>query len=676
MAGQPNVGKSTFINSVLGSYVSHVANWPGVTVSINVIEALIDNEKVCLIDLPGTNSLSGGSEEERIAARFLIEEDYDNVVIVVDAVVLKRSMYLALQILELRGIGVIAINKIDMALKAGIHINKSLLEKRLQKPVVLMSAADGEGVDEVIRKAMERQHVRYLDVNYGDLEYYITMIEKELYGKVKGNPRWYAAEFMLGNKVVEEKLKALEVYEKLVSLREEAKKELGDLGKIVIESRWKKIEELLSGVIEKERVVTTKESKILEWMDKIMLHPILGIIASFLILFTIMSIAFTVNTGFPLNIIMEAVGRKDIATLLEHYSISGILGEVFNAISVVVKNALPPPVGSLIGDGIILGVGTVLSFFPLVFTVYLLLALLEDSGLASRIAVAMDPLFRPAGLSGKAVFPIVISMGCNVAGVPTARVMRTKSAKIATIIPLPLVPCQARLVVLLALASVLPGMLKALSILYVYTLALGLFLIIAAIIKKIIGSDEVEELIMEIPPYHVPKLRVISWIAWDNAKHFLEKAGTVILIFSVILWFLVNTGPQGFVNSIDQSWGAIIGKALEYIPMAVLGLGKEASWIVSLSMLVGTVAKEVVLETLAILTGTSNVYQMVTKLGLSVPQVLGLMVAITLYIPCVATIAVIRSETGSWKWTLLSIVISITLSMVVSYITVSILRLW
>ena len=674
VAGQPNVGKSTFINTVIGSYVSHVANWPGVTVSIKVIEAELDGNKFCLIDLPGTYSLSGGSEEEKIAAKFLIKEEYDSVIIVLDAVALKRTMYLALQILELRGKGIIAINKVDRALRTGIHVNKSLLEKRLQRSVVEMSAARGTGVEEVLKLALKEQQEKYIRINYGDLEYYITELERELYGKVPGNPRWFAAEFMLGNEIVEEELKKVEVYEKALKLRESARRELGELEKIVVESRWKKINEILKGVIEIEKVIIEPKNKLLKLLDEIMFHPIAGMLASFFILFSIMTLAFTVNTGFPLNVIAELSGLDQLAEAIESYSISSILSNFFDTIARATKSSVSGPLGSLIGEGVILGVGTVLSFFPLVFTVHLLLALLEDSGLAARIAVAKDPLFRPVGLNGKAVFPIVISMGCNVAGVPASRVMRSGNSKLASIMALPLIPCQARLVVLLALASALPGSLKVLSVFYVYVLSIILFLLVAYVVKRSIGLDEVEEIVMELPPYHVPKLGVVSWMAWDNAKHFIQKAGTVILAFSIMLWLLTNVGPTGLTASVEESWSALIGKTLEFIPAVVLEAPKSSAWVISLSMFVGTIAKEVVLETMAILTGTSNLSQVVNKLGLGAPQVIALMVAITLYVPCIATVAVIKSETGSWKWTLLSVIISIILSIVFSHLTLKILQ--
>jgi len=671
--GQPNVGKSTLVNALVGSYASEVANWPGVTVDVKVIETEYEGIKLCLLDLPGCYSLSGGSEEERVTAKFLLTEKYDNILIIADATVLRRSMYLVLQVLELKGIGVITINKIDMAMKAGIHINTSLLSKRLKKPVVLVSAAESSGIDTLIDELLKPQQEEYVRIEYGDLEYFVVEMSKLLEGRVPGNPRWFAAEFLLGNSLVEELLRKLDVYKDLSKLRELAQEEVKDIGRVIINSRWKKIDEILEGVIEYERVIESGSNIILEKLDAILLNPVSGILASFLILIGILTLAFTINTGFPLNVIFESLGLKNVATVLETYSISGILGMMFDRLASFIASSIPYPWGDLIGNGIIVGVGTVLSFFPLIFTVYFLLALLEDSGVAARIAVAMDPVFRPVGLSGKAIFPIVISMGCNVAGVPATRVLRSRKAKIAAILGLSFIPCQARLVVLLAIASVLPPLLRSLSIAFIYLVSLLLFMSVAFIYIKFTKKEQEEYLILELPPYHVPKLRVINWMAWDNAKHFLKKAGTVILVFSIILWLVTNTGPHGFVKDVDEGWGALLGKLLTPLTHAILMTNDYASWIISFSMIAGAVAKEVTLETLAVLTGTSNAVKIVKMLGLNYAQTVALMVGITLYIPCVATIAAIYSETKSMKITLGALILSITISMVISALTLRIL---
>ncbi len=668
IVGQPNVGKSTFINALLGKYVTEIANWPGATVEVKVIEARIEGKDVCLIDLPGTYSLSSSSEEERVTAEFLLKEQFDNVILLGDSTAPRRTLYLIVQALELLGIGVIALNKYDMALKVGIHINAEALSKKLGKPVFLISAITSEGIYDVIRKALEKQSPKYIEIDYKDLEYYVVHLS-QIFSKLelKGNKRWYAVEFLLGNPVVEELIRTLdeEAFSRALEVREKAAKELGDLRKIAIDARLDFINEVLDGVIFKEKVADKETSRVARFLDDVFLHPIAGIVASLALLFGVFAIAFTVNTGYPLNVILSSFGLNGPAEVLENYNLAGMLSSLFDSLSGLVKSALPSPIGPLLVDGVISGVGAVLTFFPLIFTIYLLLALLEDSGIAPRIAVAMDPLFRAIGLNGKAIFPSIVSLGCNVPGVMATRVLKERESRIALALTIPFLPCQARLVVLLALASTLPSPMNSLSLAFVYALSLATFMIVNAVILKLIFKKSEDSLLLELPPYHVPKLRVVSWMAWNNAKHFLRKAGTVILFFSILLWFLTHVSPAGtFVENEAESLAALIGKSLEVIPAVVLETSKDSSWILSFSMFAGSVAKEIVLETLAVLTGTSSVKQMVSALHLSYAQVIGFMVAVALSVPCVATIAAIRSETNSWKLTVASILLSTIISII------------
>jgi len=653
VVGQPNVGKSTFINVLLGKYVSHVANWPGVTVDIKVIRVEYDGKEICLYDFPGVYSLSPTSEEEKIAVREFVEEDFDNYILIADMTSLKRTMYLVVQSLELKGKGVVALSKADEAEKVGIHVNVSLIAKRLGFPVVAFSSYGMKGVEDVLEEALRPQKFKELYINYGDLEYFVNKIASLLEGKVKGNPRWYAAEALANNPVAWEEIEKAGAKEEVEKVVKEAEKEIGkDLAKLIISERWKFIERLLEGAISVEKVV--KEAWWTKVLDSLLLNPIAGPFAAFAILFLVLFVAFSINTGFPANVLFEAMGLKGLARAVESFNTSELLGQLFNYLSETVKATVPGFWGELLGEGVISGVGAVLSFFPLIFTIYFLLALLEDSGVAPRIAVAMDPVFRPVGLTGKAVFPLIISVGCNVPGVMSSRVMESPELRKAVAMNVMYVPCQARLVVFLALASLLPAWARALSIASVYMYSITVFIVMTYITSKLLFKvKERPELIMELPPYHVPKLKIILWITWDQAKHFLEKAGTIILIFSVLLWFLMKSGLAGAV-----------GQALEPVSEWALGLRGEAAKVVNVAMIAGTVAKEVVLDVLAISAGTSDVKAAARALGIAPAQALALMFAIAVYVPCVATMAMMRAELGSWKYVALSVAISILLSIV------------
>jgi len=348
------------------------------------------------------------------------------------------------------------------------------------------------------------------------------------------------------------------------------------------------------------------------------------------------------------------LGLDSLAEAAESYNTSEILGSFFDSLAEAARNALPDPWGSLVGDGIIAGVGAVLSFFPLIFTVYFLLAVLEDSGVAPRIAVALDPLFRVVGLTGKAIFPMIISMGCNVPGVLSSRVMESAALRKAVAMNVMYVPCQARLVVFLALASLLPPWSRALSVLAVYAYSLLVFIVTTYISAKLIFKvKEKAELVMELPPYHVPKLRILLWMTWDQAKHFLKKAGTIIFVFSVILWFVLE-------SSVSQA----IGKAFEPLSEWALGLKGEAAEVINVAMLAGTVAKEVVLDVIAI----SNIKEAAAALGITPVQALALMFAVAVYVPCIATIAVMKEELESWRLVALSVGVSIIISILTAKI--------
>ena len=655
--GQPNVGKSTFINTLIGRYVSDVANWPGVTVDIKVLKVSFDGKEICLHDFPGMYSLSGFSEEERLAAEVFIEEDYHNNILIVDSVAVRRTLYLVVQALELKGKGVIALNKYDEAEKLGIHINASALSKRLGFPVVLMSVYNMIGVEDVIKEAMKNQKVKYLEIDYGDLEAYVNKIAELFKGKVRDNPRWYAAEYLIGNPIVSEKAEKLGIKEEADKVLEEARRELGeDLAKLTISKRWEFIDKVLEGVIEKEKIV--KEGGFAEFLDKLFVKPIVGQLLSLLIIFSILFMGFTINTGFPLDIILESVGLKGVAKLLDQYNLSNLLGSAFDQLAKLCS-PLPSPVGPALSRGVIPGVGAVLSFFPLIFTIYFFMALLEDSGIAPRIAMSMDPLFRPVGLTGKAVFPMIIGMGCNVPAVLSSRVMESPKLRRAVALNIMYVPCQARLVVFLALASILPRYIQALAVFSVYIYSLIIFLVMTKLtLLLVFKTKEKEDLILELPPYHIPKLKIVMWITWDQSKHFLKKAGTVIFAMSLIMWFLLTYGPSKGV-----SWGQLIGHHLSPIADFVLNLRGKAADIVSFAMIAGTVAKELVLDTIAISSGASDVIKALkVVLGLNPAQAIGLMYAIAVYLPCVATFAMMLSEVESKRLVLLSTLVSIILS--------------
>ncbi len=628
VVGQPNAGKSTFFNQVTGKPSSMVGNWPGVTVSVKMVEVEIDGKRVCLVDLPGVYTLA----EDMVTGPYLAKEMIPSIVLV-DALNLKRGLMLAIEVLEFGLARVIAINKMDLAMKKGLHIIKNKLEKALKTEIILMSAALGEGVEEVIEKALYA-HEKSIRIDYGDLEEYITKLEEYIDHPKR---RAMAIMILLGSKWAREYLR-----EGGEMVLDEIYKVYKDPALVIIKKREEFVDKILEEVIVYER--TVEESKLLQKLDEVFLNPILGPLLSFVILLGMFTVVFTINTGFPLNLWIK------VPTL------SDLLSSFFDTLAEAAKS-LGWPLGTILGEAVIPGVGAVLSFLPLILMVYLILALLEDSGVAARIAMSFDPLLSKVGLNGYAIFPMLMSMGCNVPGVEATRLLRGK-ARLAAMMAVPLIPCQARLAVLLALATFLGSPLEqSLAVISIYALSIAMFLMVSYIIVKLTKGEE-SWMIMELPPYHKPNLKVIWWTAWENTEHFLKKAGTIILAFSIIIWAL-TTYQEGALK-------AFIASTLQPLFETLYEMGKEQAYVNSLGMIMGMVAKEIYLETLVLATGTKGLTEAMTALGMSKLQIYAMMVMISLTIPCIATLAMIYQESKSVKVVLATFTYTLLLSIAVS----------
>jgi len=679
VAGNPNVGKSTLFNRLTGELV-HVANWPGVTVARSEGRVIFDGRRICFVDLPGTYGLSSTSPEERVARDYIVSGEPDVILVLADALAPERTLYLPVQVLELTSRVIVAFNKIDAAHAAGIHIHVDGFSRELRTPVIAISASTGQGLDELLRiiveEASQPPRREPLTINYGTLEPYIDRLVEMIKPRLRSDEpypaRWIAVKLLEGDedveKYVEQHYGQDPVEEALRMAGEYAETYGRPPSETAISSRYSFVDSLVRRHVVRKRV-EYKPSR----MDEMFLKPVLGPLLSTLILFLILFIAFTVNTGFPLNLVFSYMGYEGIAEALEKYSLSGLLGMLFNmagnATSSGLSGIAPDWLTSLIANGIIGGVGAVLSFLPLIMIVYALLGALEDSGLAARIAMSFDSTFRRFGASGKAVFPYILSLGCNVPGVLSTRALEEREERIAVALSVPLVPCQARLVVIMAFASVLfkGGLTQALVVLSIYLLAITLALIVGKAIRALLlGKKEPPELLLEIPPIHNPSWRVVWWHTWDNSKHFLKKAGTVILVLSMVSWFLLSYGPGGAVNNPANSYAAMLGRLIS--PLASMyGVHGDTAWKLAYAFENGFIAKEGVLDAVMLLyPQAKSVSDAVRALGINAVQAYSFLVAMTLYVPCVATIAVIYSETRRASYAALTIAYMIVLAIIVS----------
>ncbi|MET1159550.1 MAG: ferrous iron transport protein B [Thermoprotei archaeon] len=685
VAGQPNVGKSTLFNVLTNNRVL-VANWPGVTVEKHYGKRKHRDYEIEFVDLPGTYGFSSLTIEERIARNYILSGEPDVVLVLVDSLNPERTMYLAIQTLELTPRVVIALTKIDAAHPHGIHINADLLSKRLKAPVIPVSAVHNIGIEELLDTIIDRAtrgDGEPLRIDYGELEPFIKSIEEILAKHVDGLKlpvRWAAVRLIEGDHELEVLIKEKlgeEVLKEILRIREEASIMIKrDLAELAASKRFEYIFKLLDGVVIRSRVEYPRLTRI----AKILYNPLWGSVASIVFLTLVFIAVFTINTGFPLNVILEYMGMSEYAALVEEYSLSGLVDTAFTLIGGSIYSALgDTPTTHLIVDGILGGVGAILVFLPLVFIVALALAILEDSGIAPRIAVGLHSTLSRIGISGHAVFPMMLGLGCNVPAILATRGTPDPLERLRLILTLAFIPCQARLVVLLALATALQRLPGGVLILLGYLVAFVVFAIVNKVLYEIDrrrGRAVSPEILIELPPVHKPVGKVVWWLTWSNTKHFLVKAGIVIFTLSIIVWFMTSYTP-GLAYTEEPSESIAFGLAKIFSPLLEpIGLSGDPAWIVALALLMGFIAKEVVVSTLIVATGASSAREAIISLGLTDAQVTSIALFTVLYVPCLATIAVIYSETRSIKYTLLAVAIMMSigyLAMITTYYVGSLL---
>ena len=691
VAGQPNVGKSTLFNVLTGE-TARVANWPGVTVERKEGVREFRGKRICFIDLPGTYGISASSLEEVIAREYIVSGEPDLILVLVDSTAPERTLYLPIQILELTPNVIIALTKTDLAHGLGIHIHVDKLEAKLGVPVIATSAIKGIGIRELFEKIIEfatgrRRRQTPLRIDYGGLEPFISEMIRILKGSkaLSNYPlRWAAIRLLEGDQRLEELMEKAgegDILKQVYRVREAVKRSIGkDPVELIVAARYNFVDSIAREIIVRvERV----EGGLSKFFENVLSKPIIGPLVGIAMLLAIMVLVFSINTGFPLNLILDSLGFSEAASLIESVSISGLINEGFNYLSDVVRNALeggaPPWLTSLIADGIIPGVGSVLSFFPLILLIFVFLAMLEDSGIAPRLAISFHNFLSRFGFSGRAIYPLMISLGCNVPGVMASRTSIEDEERYEVIFSVPFIPCQARLIVTLAFITSLftSPLTQSVAFIFIYVIGFTAFLITGYLIRRLLFRKiEPPELIIEIPTIHRPNWKVVWWISWDYSKHFLKKAGIIIFGLSIISWFLLSYGPSGLVTDISESYGAYLGRAIS--PLLIpYGLSWESSWRVGYALINGFVAKEGLIEAIVLLQGGEVAFsEALRMLGLTTAQAYAILILMMLYVPCLATIAVMYQESRSVRLTLLAVIYMLVLAYVVSLIVYFILSIF
>ena len=662
--GNPNCGKTTLFNAYTGANLK-VANWPGVTVEKKEGQTIYEGNTYKLIDLPGIYSLSSYTMEETVSRNCIMSDEVDVIVDVADASCLERNLYLTLQLIELGKPVVLALNMMDIVEERGMEIDLHRLPEMLGVPVIPVSARKKNGLS-ILMHAVAHHHENQMQGpfihhhpgksshhEHNHHDEYAMVYEDYIEDKI---------DIILGalNKqypdLTNKRWHAIKLLEKDSDITNQYPLQLDNVidrsyEKDIISQKYDFIEEIIAEVL----VNKSKKEAATEKIDKYLTSRYLGLPIFLLIMAFVFFLTFAVGDWLK--------GYFEIA--LEFFS-----DFVAAGLSTIHTNEM---VTSLVLDGIIAGVGGILTFLPNIFILFLALAVLEDSGYMSRVAYIMDDIMSHLGLSGRAFLPLLLGFGCSVPAVMASRALEHPKDRLKTILVTPFMSCSARLPIYVLFSSMFFGNQAMLVCYSLYLLGIIVAITTAYVISKIDGSKAEHALLIELPEYKSPNSHTIAIYVWEKIKDYLSKAGTVIFIASVIMWIILNFGPQGYVTNISQSFGSLIGKTIVPI-FKPAGLGY---WQIIVALIAGIAAKEVVVSSCSVLFGIQNVTSAhgmnslvaaLGSIGFGAANAYALMVFCLLYIPCTATIATIHRELGNWKFTLYIIIYQLTIAWIMSVI--------
>ncbi len=651
LAGNPNSGKTTVFNGLTGAR-HRVANYPGVTVEKKEGSFRYREYELNVVDLPGTYSLTAYSTEELVARHFIFEEHPDVVVDVLDASNIERNLYLATQLMEMQVPLVLAFNMSDVAEDRGLKFDLAQLEKLLGARIVPMVASKRKGVDDLLEAIVEtatQERTTVLTLHYGDeIEEELSKIEKLLHehGQVfpeKYPIRWIALKLLEGDTEVLEWVKEAAVCEQIEASRKHLKTILGDNADIIIADRRYGF---ISGACQ-ETVKDTVQSRhdTSDMIDAVLTNRYLGLPIFAVLMFTVFYSTFKVGK-YPM----------------------GWLEQLFGWLGAAIYNSWPQDtllaVRSLVVDGIIGGVGGVVIFLPNILLLFLGIAILEDTGYMARAAFVMDRIMHKIGLHGKSFIPMLIGFGCSVPAIMATRILENRRNRLATMLVIPLMSCGARIAIYaLFVAAFFPPHLQGPMMLLIYFVGIVLAIVCIQILRKTILKGETVPFVMELPPYRMPTLKGLSIHMWDRGWVYLKKAGTVILMISIVLWAAISypKPPAQRLAGLDElqqqsvalqsSVAGRVGKAIE---PALKPLGFD--WKIGTALIGASLAKEVFVSQLSIIYSLGDSEEGLEALqghlqeDYTPLQGFCVMLFCLISAPCIATVAIMRRESGSWKW--------------------------
>lgn len=656
LAGNPNAGKTTIFNNLTGGR-QHVGNWPGVTVEKKEGQSRVDGLSFEVVDLPGTYSLTAYSLEEVIVRDYISSRKPSVVVDVVDASNIERNLYLTTQLMELGSPVIIALNMMDVAESRGVHVDVELLSELLGLPVVPLVGLRNRGTEELKKTIAAvlagEARFRGITVGYGtEIEEEISRIEQMIGSEESGwrftgsyTPRWLAVKLLEEDEQVERDLLAhlppgSAIFRRLEESRRHLVSIFGqDLETVVVDMRYGFVSGVVREAVKRKRedVLTTSDR-----IDNVLTNRVLGF--PFFALFMWLMFFLTFYLGkYPMRLV--------------EIMVSWLSNSAAHLIS-------PAWLRSMVADGVIGGVGAVLVFMPQILIIFLFISLLEDTGYMARAAFIMDRIMHWLGLHGKSFIPMVIGFGCNVPAIMATRTLESEKDRMITILVNPLISCAARLPVYALFTAAFFAAHQGTVTFSLYLLGIILAIAMAKLFGKLLFKGESEPFVMELPPYRWPTLKGTTVHMWERGYAFLRKAGTVILAGSVVIW-LLSYLPPGVEYGSAGSLAGTLGRALEPL-VAPLGF----DWKAVVALLFGFVAKEIVVSTYGALLGVGGDRVAISGAlrGVFTPlTAYGFMAFTLLYTPCLATVAVIRKETGSWKWAAFAVGYSLSLAWLIAF---------
>lgn len=664
--GNPNCGKTTLFNAYTGANLK-VANWPGVTVEKKEGVFQFHDHEYKLVDLPGTYSLTSYTMEEQVTRQYILSDDVDVIIDVADASALERNLYLTLQLIELGKPVILALNMMDIVQKRGMEIDLHRLPEMLGIPVIPVSARRKTGLDILMHAAAHHKdsksteatshhhhrasqtrhrhdhHGEYVMVYSDEIEDKIDLLMDALRQKYPGleNLRWYALK-LLENDTEITRDYPVDLPQVLNRSYEQE----------IINQKYDFIDEVIGEVL----VNKSKKEALTDKVDSLLTHRVLGLPIFLCIMALVFFLTFTVGDWLKgyFQVGLDAIS-SGVAYGLDFLHVAPLLT-------------------SLIVDGIIAGVGGILLFLPNIFILFLALAFLEDSGYMSRVAYVMDGIMGKLGLSGRAFIPMILGFGCTVPAIMASRALENKRDRYKTMLITPFMSCSARLPIYVLFSELFFPQNALLAAYSMYLLGIVVAILCAFILHLIDRKKERENaLLIELPEYKAPSARTIAIYVWEKVKDYLTKAGTTIFVASIIMWVLLNFGPSGYSQDISSSFGSIIGRFI--VPFfAPIGLG---FWQIVVALIAGISAKEVVVSSTAVLFGVASItspegmaslMSSLTAIGFGPLNAYCLMVFCLLYVPCAATLATIKKETGSWGRVGLSAAFQIAVAWVITFL--------